>query len=66
MFPLHYEITVTLNAAPEAAFAYLDDLATFGARKYLNYVELLSFSALRRLGLRYPENCLLGIYRKQV
>jgi len=48
----------------EAAFAYLDDLATFGGRKYLNYVELLSWRALRSVGLRYPENCLLGIYRR--
>jgi len=49
----------------EAAFAYLDDLATFGGRKYLNYLELFGWSALRGVGLRYPENCLLGIYRKE-
>lgn len=31
VFPLHYEITVTLNAAPESAFAYLDDFRKLSA-----------------------------------
>ena len=31
MFPLHYESTVTLNALPETAFAYLDDFRKLSA-----------------------------------
>ena len=48
----------------ERYFAYLDDLSVFGRFKFLNYVELLAWRVLRRLRLRYPENCLLGIYEK--
>ena len=31
VFPLHYESAVTLNARPEAAFAYLDDFRKLSA-----------------------------------
>ncbi len=48
----------------EVAFAYLDDLSTFGGFKYLNAVELSCWRVLRRLRLHYPENCLLGVYQK--
>lgn len=42
--------------------ARLDDLSAFGQFRLLNYVELLVWRSLRRLGLRYPESCLLGVY----
>jgi hypothetical protein len=47
----------------ELGFAYLDDLAAFGLIKWGNAVELAAWGALQRAGRRYPENCLLGIYR---
>lgn len=48
----------------EVAFEYLDDLSMFGRLKALNYLELGVWSVLRRLGCRYPENCLLGVYAR--
>jgi hypothetical protein len=48
----------------EAFFDYLDDCRTTSALKPFQWLELLSWRSLRRLGLRYPENCLLGVYRK--
>ena len=47
----------------EIGFAYLDDLSTFGQKKWANAVELACWSVIRRAGGTYPENCLLGIYR---
>lgn len=48
----------------ERYFAYVDDLSVFGRFKTLNYVELSAWKALQRLSMRYPENCLLGVYEK--
>lgn len=48
----------------ERYFTYLDDLATFSNFKVLNYLELSAWKTLKRLRLRYPENCLLGVYEK--
>lgn len=48
----------------EVFFAHLDDCRTFGAFKWLNHVELTAQRILRSLSIRYPENCLLGVYRK--
>ncbi len=49
----------------ERAFAQPDDLSTFGRFRWLNYLELKFWSGFRLLGLRYPENCLLGAYRRR-
>lgn len=49
----------------EAAFAYLDDLSALGHFRIGSYLEIRSWQLLRTLGLRYPENCLLGIYRRR-
>jgi SAM-dependent methyltransferase len=49
----------------ERLFAYLDDCGTFGQIPGLYHAELLAWRVLRRLGLRYPENCLLGVYEKR-
>jgi SAM-dependent methyltransferase len=46
----------------ELEFAYLDDCRTFGRFRPLLTLELSLWRLLRALGLRYPENCLLGIY----
>jgi SAM-dependent methyltransferase len=48
----------------ELAFYYLDDLSTFGKFRLLNGAELWLWKLLRRCGLRYPENCLLGVYER--
>ncbi len=48
----------------EARFAYLDDCRTFNRFQFLNLCELLSRKALRAVGLRYPEVCILGLYRR--
>ena len=48
----------------EAFFTYLDDCRTTSGFKRLQWIELIAWRGLRRLGLRYPENCLLGVYRK--
>ena len=48
----------------EVAFAYLDDLSAFGRFKTLNRCELLAWRLLRTIGIAYPENCLLGIYKR--
>lgn len=48
----------------ERLFLYLDDLAAFSQIKILNWVELCAWRMVHVLGLRYPENCLLGVYQK--
>jgi SAM-dependent methyltransferase len=49
----------------EGLFAYLDDCATFHNVRGLNRLELATWRLLQGLGLRYPENCLLGVYEKK-
>jgi hypothetical protein len=71
-FPVRYRMNTRMTLRRlfagegfrEEAFAYLDDLSTFGWFYLLNCVELLVWRVFRSLGLRYPENCLLGLYRK--
>jgi 2-polyprenyl-3-methyl-5-hydroxy-6-metoxy-1,4-benzoquinol methylase len=71
-FPVRYRMNTrkTLrdlfeqNGFREATFAYLDDLSTFSRFRRLSSVELLIWRLCRRAGLRYPENCLLGVYVK--
>jgi SAM-dependent methyltransferase len=47
----------------EVGFAYLDDLSAFGQFRLLGALELSIWSGFNRVGVAYPENCLLGIYR---
>lgn len=49
----------------EVAFFYLDDLSTFSRFKTLNLLELILWKVLRTIGIRYPENNLLGIYQRK-
>jgi SAM-dependent methyltransferase len=49
----------------EAAFAYLDDCRTFARFRLANHAELSLRWAMHKAGLRYPENCLLGVYEKR-
>lgn len=48
----------------EIGFRYLDDLSAFNRFRVLNYAELIAWKGFRSLGLRYPENCLLGVYER--
>lgn len=48
----------------EVHFAYLDDCRTLSGFRPLNLLELYLHRMLRAVGVRYPENCLLGVYRK--
>jgi SAM-dependent methyltransferase len=48
----------------EVAFAYLDDCRSLQRFRALQYCELSARRLLRGLGLGYPENCLLGVYRR--
>ena len=48
----------------EESFRYLDDCRAFGRWRSLATAELLLWKALNAVGLRYPDGCLLGIYRK--
>lgn len=52
------------NGMSETYFAYLDDCRTSSGFAALNYVELSVQKLLRSIGVRYPENCLLGVYAK--
>jgi hypothetical protein len=71
-FPVAYKMNTRAALAAvfrrhglrEAAFAYLDDCRTFARFRLANHAELTARWALRKVGLRYPENCLLGVYEK--
>jgi hypothetical protein len=52
------------NGFREVGFSYLDDCRTFGNTRWLHQLELTARRWLRAVGLRYPENCLLGIYER--
>jgi len=49
----------------EVWFAYLDDCRTFGRFRSANWFELAVWALLQRLGVHYPELCILGLYEKQ-
>jgi SAM-dependent methyltransferase len=49
----------------EVLFRHVDDCATFSGFKRLNWIELQIWRIFKAVGCRYPENCLLGVYRKQ-
>lgn len=53
------------NGFEEVLFRRLDDCRASLRFRYLNFLELSAWTVFRRLGLRYPETCLLGVYRKR-
>jgi 2-polyprenyl-3-methyl-5-hydroxy-6-metoxy-1,4-benzoquinol methylase len=71
-FPVAYRMNTrpTLNQLASAhgfrenSFQYLDDLSTFARFEWMNYCELLTWKTLNTAGIRYPENCLLGVYER--
>ena len=48
----------------EFHFEYLDDCRTSSRFWVGQQIELAAWKFLKTLGLRYPENCLLGIYER--
>jgi len=49
----------------EVAFARLDNCRTFQRIRLACFLELCAWRLLRAVGARYPENDLLGIYRRR-
>jgi SAM-dependent methyltransferase len=47
----------------EEAFEYLADCRTTARFQALQFVELSAWKLLSRIGVRYPEACVLGVYR---
>ena len=72
VFPTVYKMNTRkqlaeqFNAAgfEEIYFSYLDDLSLFARFRLLNYIELFLWQTAKRLSLRYPECCLLGVYQR--
>jgi 2-polyprenyl-3-methyl-5-hydroxy-6-metoxy-1,4-benzoquinol methylase len=50
----------------EVLFEYLEDCRTFAASPLLVRSEIALKNALNKFNLRYPEACLLAVYRKTV
>ncbi|MCA8943140.1 MAG: class I SAM-dependent methyltransferase [Planctomycetes bacterium] len=48
----------------EEFFTKLDDCRSFARFRVTSWLELAAWRALRAVGLHYPENCLLGVYRR--
>ncbi len=71
-FPVQYKMNTRkdlqnlfeTNGFKEVHFQYLDDCRTFAGFRLLLYAELLLWKCLAALKIRYPENCLLGVYEK--
>jgi SAM-dependent methyltransferase len=71
-FPAFYRMNThrALRSVFEAAgfrerlFTRLDDCATFGQIRWLNWLELAAWKGLQAAGLRYPESCLLAVYER--
>lgn len=56
--------TLEAEGFEESLFMKLDDCRTFSRFRSLATAELKARNLCGRLGLHYPETCLLGIYRK--
>src|SRR5262249_44789725 len=48
----------------ESEFGYLDDCRAFARFRTMLNVELCAWRCLHALGVRYPEQCLLGLYER--
>jgi SAM-dependent methyltransferase len=71
-FPVQYKMNTRNDLArifsdgqfSEVYFDYLDDLSTFSRFRNMNYLELSFWKFLKKFSIRYPENNLLGVYKK--
>jgi hypothetical protein len=52
------------NGFREVAFHRLDDCRTLSRWKWTLAMELAIWKGLRRLGIGYPESCLIGVYER--
>lgn len=48
----------------EESFKHLDDCRSFGRWRWSNMLELIAWRCLQTVGLRYPEACILAVYRR--
>jgi 2-polyprenyl-3-methyl-5-hydroxy-6-metoxy-1,4-benzoquinol methylase len=70
-FPVEYRMNTRAelkrlfcaHGCTEEAFMYLDDCRTFARFRWLSTVEIVAWKLLHAIRLRYPETCLLGVYR---
>jgi len=53
------------NGLSELHFQYLDDCRIFSSYLWVNRMELWMCKQLVRVGLHYPETCILTVYEKQ-
>jgi hypothetical protein len=71
-FPVRYRMNTRQRLADlfkaggfrEHYFQYLDDATLFFRFPRLHRLELTLWKLFNALGLKYPENCLLGIYER--
>lgn len=71
-FPVYYRMNTRQSLKElfasagfaESSFVYLDDCNILSRWRSLQFAELCLCKALQKLGLHYPEICLLGIYRR--
>lgn len=72
-FPVHYRMNTHRQLKGlfetagfvEESFAYLDDCRVFQRWKFLNYLELSARRLLHMMNFKYPESCILAVYRKK-
>lgn len=71
-FPTVYRMNTRREMTPlfeqlglkEDLFTFLNDCRTTSRFRFLNFLELTAEWVLRTLGRRYPEACILAVYRK--
>lgn len=73
VFPTHYQMNTRRQLRrlfeeggfAEVGFAHLDDCSIFQRFQSTYFLGLVLWKVLRTLGRRYPENNLLGVYRRR-
>ncbi len=53
------------NGFEEIYFAHIDDCRATGKFYFLNYLELSVWKLLNKIGLHYPETCILTVCKKK-
>jgi SAM-dependent methyltransferase len=72
-FPTAYKLNTRADLAKhlskhglrETLFEFLDDCRVSNRFRAWNWLELQACSALNALGLKYPERCVLAVYKRQ-
>jgi SAM-dependent methyltransferase len=71
-FPVYYRLNTRKDLGclfrnsgfRESVFEYLDDCRSLSRFRVSMTMELCTWRILKRFGIKYPENCLLGIYER--